>query len=546
MESALHEKLRILVCDDEREWEGIASAELEPYLDRIEIVYTRTPEEARSEIRAKSIQMAFVDIYFPVEGSKDERAEGIELSRYIERWAPSCHQVLMTRFLNKGYSDLIERFGEFRAQQPLIVNKASTLAQPFLESVNTRLEARLRRRWTTPSLRTAAELLVTARRQIAGLRVGDASEVERELDGLFFDLFNEAMSANLMKQPPTLRVEDLHRGRSGSVVLETYIDYGRDRSGEGVVGTRCVVKLGSRASIQREESRYRSLVRMGVPSEFRVELIETAYGDSLGAICYSFAGGTLAKRIASLDELLADTNHEEDDRAMKVLRRLYDGQHRSWDSIQGETMGIATFYAREFSADFGANVRRLRSFLEKHYGDQFDTKSGIWTLGGSAWTAPNDNDLGSGKWKKTSPTCLVHGDLHGGNILVNEHDDVTMIDFANTALGPRFADTAALASTIRLETLPDVLDARELHAIARAESVLRQRNPDSRALAEGEKHRWFRLARELDGLSLANITRRHADEAVEKELAATQLCYALSIFGLPWWTRVQRTRLALC
>jgi hypothetical protein len=51
------------------------------------------------------------------------------------------------------------------------------------------------------------------------------------------------------------------------------------------------------------------------------------------------------------------------------------------------------------------------------------------------------------------PACIVHGDLHGGNVLVGDGNQPHLIDYATVGMGPRALDFATLEAGVRLEAL---------------------------------------------------------------------------------------------
>jgi CheY-like chemotaxis protein len=543
--------LRVLVCDDDEMWKRIAEEQLEPFGDHVEVEFFTDPDQASLAVRSRHYDAAFIDIYFPVGPGIDQDPKGIDLSRTLASMAPSCKQVLMTRFAARGFSQIFEYVWSFDGASPAVVNKSAQRVEYFYDFVEKNFSRRLQRVWSMPDVSKIAESLIDGTRRRGTYRRSEV-ELEREIRNLLFDLFDEAASIELASRPPALQIERHHFGQSGSIVLETRIHYGQDETDSPVLGTRCVVKIGSLKSTKQEEKRYRELVRMGVPVEFRVELLQTAYGDDLGAICYSFAGGE-SEEIESFDELLvaeaADQQASPTDvlmpRSTRVLSELFDTQRRSWHAIVGKSEAIADFYSDEFGTDFLERIRQMANFVRKQEQGRFNGESGEWSLKGFKMFLPTRDDPGVGAWRKRSPTCLVHGDLHGGNVLVNSRGTVNMIDFANVSLGPRFVDSTALAATVRLRLISE-FPASEISRIYKAEQALiRERTSEKSIALLTSTYHWFGLARTLNQLALKNAARRHEDQEIQKELIMTQLCYSISIFGLPWLNDAQRMRLVV-
>lgn len=96
---------------------------------------------------------------------------------------------------------------------------------------------------------------------------------------------------------------------------------------------------------------------------------------------------------------------------------------------------------------------------------------------------------------ESSPTCVVHGDLHDKNILL-DLDRVGLIDLDGLAMGAPEDDLANLAVHLRLRFLqagePDDHALRLMAALY--ETYDSERPLDSDRLERVERHTWFRLA----------------------------------------------------
>lgn len=535
--------IRVLVCDDDILAEVVQQRIKKPLGERVHCDLVRTPAEGRAAIDASDYDLAFIDFRFPND-------TGLGLLSYIAERAPSCRRVLMTKHLEKTYRDVFEYAARPAQKSPLsLANKSDFKQNFFLAHINAHFERRLEQRWVMPDVSVVAGQLARLSPQKApGLRRESSASIEREVQKILFELFDMSASAPLEDEATTqLDIDpEIMHGRTGSVALRARLDYGGLEGGP-VYGSRCVVKIGPRESIKGESEKFQELVRMGVPSEFRVELIGTAVADGLAGVCYSAAGGSFSGDVVSLDVVLQRGDME---RAHEVVERLFDTSEKSWDNIRGGDQTIAGFYHDAFNADFVDRIRRVRSWAKASGFGTFDEETSRWTLGQHTVDLPVDDAPGHDLWPLETPTCLIHGDLHGGNVLVTATGKPYMIDFATVRIGPRFADAAALAATVRLQ-VPELatdavaLDEKALSTYLDGDLRLtssKLEDPDTLqyAMERFADHPWFGLARRLDALARTNAD---AEDA-RLELMQTQLAYALYICQPHLWNSAQQLRLA--
>jgi hypothetical protein len=222
-----------------------------------------------------------------------------------------------------------------------------------------------------------------------------------------------------------------------------------------------------------EAARYSEYVRYGVELAERVELLAVAGADALGGLVYSFAGGLYKHDLLPLDEVLVDDIGSSDQRlSTAVLTSLFGSQN--WYSIKADHEDVGDYFDRNYKTDLPRSMNEGTRQLLQLGKNHVDT--GPWvekieeatsscvevtTSSGIRVTIPDASVLGWGTLLSNAPSCLVHGDMHGGNVLLECSDRKTksrmpqyyrscLIDFRNAGPGPRCIDAVCLESTIRL------------------------------------------------------------------------------------------------
>ncbi|MGE5828685.1 MAG: phosphotransferase [Micromonosporaceae bacterium] len=239
-------------------------------------------------------------------------------------------------------------------------------------------------------------------------------------------------------------------------------------------------------------------MRFGVAMDHRVELLGYSEADALAGVCYSFAGGE-ALGLKTPDDLLADASN---DGWRTVIKEIFSPTASNWYAVRSDVSELRTHFRNE---------------LEIHLDRCFGLTS-------------------------RCPACLAHGDLHGGNVVVDHLDRAYFIDYRNAGVAPRLIDFAALQATARFSHVDSFRPARgwpknatSALVEAIAATVRKEERVLGRRLVNGE--RWIEVAAELDRARLANFSESDPPEALW-----TNFAYCLSLFRfthMQWYRKLR-------
>jgi hypothetical protein len=226
-----------------------------------------------------------------------------------------------------------------------------------------------------------------------------------------------------------------------------------------VEGGAVVVKFDEASKVEDEVRRFRRFVQYGVPLRHRVELTGHAVAGKLGALVYGFAGGGTSQ-IRSFDAAVAEGDLET---VRRVLKDLFEKPSRQWYEIEGRDRTLNEYRGKRWPGRFGTVRRRLVSeanrwadrFPEIRRRDLGGDEMDRLQVGDTELLLPSAEYWTKPPFSLPMPTCIVHGDLHGGNVLIADDavpggQHVALIDYGAAGFGPRLMDFAFLMATVRL------------------------------------------------------------------------------------------------
>lgn len=206
-----------------------------------------------------------------------------------------------------------------------------------------------------------------------------------------------------------------------------------------------VIKISPISDTKEEINRYISYVKFMVGLSSRVELLDYVLGDTLGAVCYSFAG-----KPSNNIKNISDVFREQQEQAEIYLKKLFDVNTKEWmaDSNIKREIDILEYFQIKYKFrhdDFLKNINSMINLcslenekLHKILKTTYDKAQAL---------------LSGGRVRQTYYSCIVHGDMNSNNVIIDENIDpkVILIDYSDTGRGPIALDFAALECSLRLD-----------------------------------------------------------------------------------------------
>lgn len=456
--------MRVMVVDNEPEPHLFVKDVLSDLVSqgRIELLHAGSEEEAINQHRASYLDLILLDLHF-----QDGELGGYEIIRKLEELGSSAEIIMMThRQLGKDAEKVIRLSS--RSERPHVID---FIKKTELERIHTIIgdllveyEAGLVK---LANLDFATDLVASRRDRYPKTGTGqlrlDRDEVAVELRRLCDDLFGQVEGSHRSTQVFVELRPLERRGLSAAVTLKPVVRLSFSDVALESSGYDCVLKLGPVDDIQAEVARYQEYVRYGVQLEQRVELLAHSVRDALAGIVYSFAGGVYGDDLVSLDELL---RYQEPALALEVIGNLFGTSH--WYNVRATPKRIRHYLDSVYETDLvdalsrnnrsWENIARKNRDLVKVSVDLPGGDSLIQITDAPRLALPGEIFFGEGWSLLPQPRCLVHGDMHGGNVMAElggsgsapSLNRVCLIDYRNAGPGPRCIDAVALESSIRI------------------------------------------------------------------------------------------------
>jgi hypothetical protein len=439
--------------------------------DRFRLISARGPVSARELIAKNFIAAAFVDLGL---GDKDDPGNGLDVLDYLRRHRPSARRILYSRdahsplefrkILNSvhptvGVAHAVWCSGDGPFLDTLIkdyAQKSGLLNQVTVEGTGDAVTSVLHRAesWyrTPPGSQQMSDL--------PRLAVCEEEVAFAMSSAIWPSVKDGERDISLNDRVTQVRLSPLTRGKSRSCVFEGRTYTSLDNS-EGI---RFVMKVGPKEEIEDEVMAYERCVKFFRHSAKRVELLAHSLLDTVGVVCYSFAGHAEHEGIVSWQQVLdsGDLRH-----TVAALRGELSPLKKIWYRATARvTSEIGVFFEKTYGMDLPSTLERPTGIVREllaagRISGYIDTDS----LGRSEWRLPKNQghcllprsrDLAElNGHMRTWMSCVVHGDFNGENLLLNgDYREkgvrwVLPIDYRFTGRGPVFLDFAALEATVR-------------------------------------------------------------------------------------------------
>lgn len=530
-----------------------ASKQLIELKEWCEPLFARTQAKALEHLEERHVDAAVVDIEL------DVPAGGYDVLRSIGERAPDAPVLVVTKYTDPVYLQALLQFVGTAHPRVVGVEIKQQLARLDDEEWLREWVRNVSGDWrdravSVDDLVLPVTLLHEKRARIGQLRRSKV-EIGVEVDRLLRTLFGLArvpsgqsgVRLSLRKMPRS--------GLSAAITLDVLVGLGADPDG-GSQASRCVVKMGPVDTVAGEVERYERFVQHGVRLNNRVEMLAHAGEQALGAVCYSFAGEVFGGTLANLDELFKD---DDECLAHQALNELFGLPSKQWYGLDCAPVTANRYIAKTHDTDFAACYRRLDGGL-KRLTNRFDDRltyhrvheSEDGAFQGKGWklTIPRVDLLGDGQFAaRRLPACLVHGDMHGGNVMVELSRDpeatntqdhealrrVCLIDYGSVGPGPRSVDFVAVDASLRLadaativrqaagavdaeepdlseEQLAVALDVAGKRALIEAALLTEAWTPDGERWQGNQG--WARLSAQIVSLARRNFSSLDRDEYI--------------------------------
>lgn len=482
------DQFTVLVVEDTEGTRGDIASRLGEIADVV-VLEAATQEEAVATIAAHHIDAATVDI--ELQGMSG----GFDVLAHLGQRCPRASVVIVTQYARGHQGEILMSYiGKQRPHIIAVLDKNKVLPEDAAIPIEDVVE-----RWRESAVTLEnADLLLHLledrgkhRKEFKGMLRESPDELMIELDRACRDLFGGIQRIAGGAEPKVTFEPIARQGFSSAFTVKASVGLGTDAAGQSVDGSKCVVKVGPNGVIQEEVDRYNQFVKYGVRLAERVELLAQTSRDGFAAIVYSFAGGVFGEALLTLDELLTIENGHA--LAGEAFELLFRRSENNWYSVKCRREPPTKFLD---SGRFEDSYRALHKALTNLHGqfpthgygltEAMDQRDGAFTFPGGKLTIPTTRIAGGHDLISPSrPQCFVHGDMHGGNVMVELSGigggadgwrlrRVCLIDYRRAGAGPRAIDAVALQASLRLA------DAREISAAAAAKG---DDEPSGEALA---------------------------------------------------------------
>ncbi len=204
------------------------------------------------------------------------------------------------------------------------------------------------------------------------------------------------------------------------------------------------LKFGRLDKTLEELNNYVKYVRWTLPFSWRVELMGAGVVRDKGILAYSMAPDSVP-----LNHTLSNGNVDE---VEMFLERIFDEDKKVWYASlrDGQDSLIDTLIKRYFGTRQEFAKSKQKSLDQIFETEVFDHWSRSRNRRGGAEKALEKNIDKIISEKIPFKTCICHGDLHGGNVLIVPNTDIILfIDFEDTGFHHVYTDFVFIENAIR-------------------------------------------------------------------------------------------------
>lgn len=440
---------RILLVDDSQEQLDMLRRLLE--VESCSIVTARSRAEALTQFQQKLFHIAIVDVR--LEENNPRNRDGLQLVRDIHRLDPGVGIIIIS--FHADLQDVLELIQSLPA-------KTGKLGQP--RSIASRYLTK-----TPDDLKKLPDLVQDVFQDVVQinwkLQINDGKSVMKAVTG--------NLQCTTLTQPPTEQLDvelaellrklfnedtrvDLHpiasqrSGYSKAHVIQV------DKYADDVKGATQIVKIGEYPLIEREIHCYHDYIgRLSNVNRHPAALEPYRRTRTLGGMIYTFLN--MSGRVVDLAEAYHRVDNQE--QIDHLLTNLYTdtlSMQRLYTKHLYQNVDMAAIYTQLLHLDPPVLFERQEELLtmadavrkgaraKKFY---FRDGTGFLNPTEFALTEPLLNDYYE---------TVMHGDLHGRNVLVDKRWDTWLIDFADMGKGPILHDYLTMEGWLLISSIDGV------------------------------------------------------------------------------------------
>lgn len=287
------------------------------------------------------------------------------------------------------------------------------------------------------------------------------------------------LSLRVLKDELTIVVSQLFAGALGDqpiarrIQLEAFGEEG-GHSGSGMFkltptiildsapNKSAVLKFGPKEDINKESRNYDKFVEWFLTVEHTVRKIAYAQGSHFAGILYSYPRDVAGGYIPYAQYI----RKQPIEKCIKIVEDMFSKENRHWYLVNGsrfvhpDETRFQTYYVKhvihaslsEMRTHHFEKMKKEITNLEKK------TKDAIWELGSDTITFPALNlSISNPINYLLEPIIdrltmtIIHGDLHGHNILIDERDRFFLLDFYYCGFGDAYRDFQELELSVRYD-----------------------------------------------------------------------------------------------
>ncbi len=425
-------KGRVLVVDDLSDWRTTLTGLLTDAGYDVRSAANRA--EALALMVAGRFHVAALDVR--LDETDPDNQEGLELMRDLKAIDPTMAIIILTGYANHKMVQLALRPGR----------DGAALAFDFMEKVEANELPEVIRQAIDEYLNIDLQLKIK-NSDLSLLRL--TRQIHRFLEPkrppeAWVDELEELLR-KLFYGREQIEIHTIRQGFSKAAVFEV-IPWFQDRAR----GQTRIVKIGGHRLIETEINQHQ-VIRERIGADRLPAVLSVAHTRYLSGMVYTLIGLETATAIDFTSFFAEKTDTAT---MQQVLRNLFLETYFPWQQ-EAKTQIIESDLKENYLTHIKLRLENLASCLEKTMGGRhpftMDSHNPAWLCLNHQFKLLNPvRFLETRTFIAPLRLGLIHGDLHGYNVLVDHQHQTWLIDFADTGQGPVLQDYVSFEAFLRL------------------------------------------------------------------------------------------------